>query len=70
MEQALAAVAEKAKIVEDDIEKQIVPNPDTVTRESFAFKRGLRTAFADVMGEFEKHTVMASVKKKKAKEVA
>lgn len=70
MEEALTVITELSTQAKEDACAPSVSNIDARAASNLRYYEGRRDALGDVLMEFEQHTVMASVKKRKAKEPA
>lgn len=68
MEEALSAVIDLAKQAKEEARGPSAANADARAQSHYNYHAGRRDALADVMLEFEQHTIMASAQKRKARE--
>lgn len=68
MEEALSIVITMAHQAKEEARGPSVASPDARVQSHYNYHAGRRDALADVMLEFEQHTIMASAQKRKAKE--
>lgn len=68
MDDALTVIAAMAAQAKEDARSSGVPNAAGLAQANLRYYEGRRDALFDVLAEFERHTVMASAQKRRAKE--
>ncbi len=70
LEEALSTISAMARQAKEEARGPSVPNVDARAQSHYNYHAGRRDALADVLLEFEQHTIMASAQKRKAREPA
>ncbi len=68
MEEALTTITTMANQAKEDARGSSSANADARAQSHYNYHAGRRDALAEVIMEFEQHTIMASAQKRRAKE--